>query len=72
MREYSHALMSLIEAVKRRDPQCFSNPDSVLRDQFIEHVRDNMLRRELKRRVRMDPSVSFLAIRTEAIQWFNG
>ncbi len=44
LREYSHPLMSLIEAVKRRDPQCFANPDSVLRDQFIEHVRDNMLR----------------------------
>lgn len=69
LREYSHDLMSLIESVKRRDPQCFANPDSVLRDQFIEHVRDNMLRRELKRRGRMDPSVSFLDIRTEAIQW---
>lgn len=66
LREYSHALMSLIEPIKRRDSKCFANPDSVLRDQFIEHVRDSMLRRELKRRVRMDPSLTFLDVRTEA------
>lgn len=71
LREYSHALMSLVEAIKRRDPTCLVNPDFVLRDQFVEHVRDHLLRRELKRQVRMDHSLTFLRVRMEAIQWIE-
>lgn len=69
LREYSHALLSLMEAVKRRSPRLIPNADHLVRDQFIEHVRDGMLRRELKRLVRLDSNVSFLTIRSEAIQW---
>ena len=32
-----------MEMVTRKAPLCFPNPDDVLRDQFIEHVKDNML-----------------------------
>lgn len=69
LREFSHALMSLMEAVKRKDPACFAHPDTVLRDQFIEFVRDSMLRRELRRHVRLNPAVNFLDVRREAIRW---
>lgn len=69
LRAYSHALLSLMEVVKRRDPSCFTNPDMVLRDQFIEHLRDAVLRRELRRQVRLDPTLTFLAIRSESIRW---
>ncbi|KAG9282680.1 hypothetical protein AMEX_G1371 [Astyanax mexicanus] len=69
LRAYSHALLSLMEVVKRRDSSCFTNSDSVLRDQFIEHLRDAVLRRELRRQVRLDPALTFLAIRSEAIRW---
>ncbi|KAL0154049.1 hypothetical protein M9458_050649 [Cirrhinus mrigala] len=69
LREYSHALMSLMDVIKRKDLACFANPDTVLRDQFIEFVRDNMLRRELRRQVRLDPTLSFLDARKEALRW---
>lgn len=55
MREHSHALMSLMDVIKHKDPACFANPDNVLRDQFIEFVEDNMVRHDLRRH----PSLSF-------------
>lgn len=69
LREYSHALLSLMEVIKRRSPRVIPNADHLVRDQFIEYVRDGMLRRELKRSVRLNPNVSFLTIRSEAIRW---
>lgn len=71
LREYSHALLSLMELIKRKSSTLIPNPDQLVRDQFIEHVRDSMLRRELKRSVRLDPNVSFLTIRSEAIRWME-
>lgn len=62
IREYSHALLSLMEAIKRRNARGILNPDALLRDQFIEHVRDGLLRRELKKSVRLNSDLSFLSI----------
>lgn len=69
LREFSHALLHLLEAVKRRDPACFAHPEVVLRDQFVENVRDCMLKRELRRQVRLHPTLTFLDVRSEAIRW---
>ncbi|XP_026119499.1 uncharacterized protein LOC113098681 [Carassius auratus] len=69
LREYSHALMALMEAMKRKNLTGICNPDHTLRDQFIEHMRDNTLRRELKRQVRLNAEMSFLEVRAEAIRW---
>lgn len=41
----------------------------LLRDQFIEHVLDDMLRRELKQRVLQEPAISFVDLRGIAIRW---
>lgn len=41
----------------------------MLRDQFTEHVHDDMLRRELKQRVLQTPDMSFLALRSIALKW---
>ena len=68
LREYSHVIMSLMEMVRQKAPLCFPNPDNVLRDQFIEHVKDNMLKRELRRHMRLHPNSSFLDIRSEALR----
>lgn len=43
--EFSLALMSLLEKVKDRSPHAITNADVVVRDQFIEYVSDNALRR---------------------------
>lgn len=67
--EFSLALMGLLERVKQRSPSGLPNADSLLRDQFVEHVRESSLRRELKQLVRRQPNSTLLEVRSEAIRW---
>lgn len=67
--EFSLALLSLFERVKSQSPQVISNGDIVVRDQFVECVSDNALRRELKQLIRRQPTVTLLEVRGEAIRW---
>lgn len=67
--EFSIALMALMEKVKRRAPQGLFNTDVLLRDQFVEHVRDGGLRRELKRAIRRQPTATLIDVRKQAIRW---
>ena len=69
LQDFSHALMMLMERVTLCGPQAVSNPQTLLRDQFCENVRDHTLRRELKKMVRQNPETSLLDIRKEAIRW---
>lgn len=46
--ERGWSLMSLMEAVLNSNPGSVPNADQVLRDQFVEHVRDVTLRCKLK------------------------
>lgn len=67
--EFSLALMGLLERVKNRSPHVIPNAEILLRDQFVEHVADNALRRELKQLVRRQPTATVLDVRSEAIRW---
>ncbi|KAL0198417.1 hypothetical protein M9458_006957, partial [Cirrhinus mrigala] len=67
--EFSLALMSLMEKVKRQFSGAVPNAPVLLRDQFVEHVADNALRRELKQLVRRQPTATLLEVRSEAIRW---
>ncbi|XP_043108814.1 uncharacterized protein LOC122354622 [Puntigrus tetrazona] len=67
--EFSHALMSLMDAILNGNPGSVPNSDKVLRDQFVEYVQDVMLKRELKRFVREKPSSTLLEVRREALRW---
>lgn len=69
LREFSHSLMVLMESCQRKNSTAISNPDSVLRDQFAENVRDKMLRRELKQFIRLNPNSQFLEVRRESFRW---
>lgn len=69
LRHFSHALMALMDFVLDSAPDAVPNPQTVLRDQFVEHVKDGMLRRHLKDVVRRDPTISLIDIREEAIKW---
>lgn len=61
LQEFSLALMSLMARVRERAPSDMRNAESLLRDQFVEHVIDGALHRELKQ---------FLCRQhTEAIRW---
>ncbi|KAK7921991.1 hypothetical protein WMY93_008893 [Mugilogobius chulae] len=67
--EYSLALMSLMEKVKSRAPNDIPNSEELLRDQFVEHVLDGALRRELKQYVRQNAEATLRDVRGEAIRW---
>ena len=69
VREYSHALMAIMEEIshcKVKEAWC---GDFALRDQFAENVSDVSLRRELKKTIRQHPAMSFFELRREALQW---
>ncbi|KAI7809627.1 hypothetical protein IRJ41_013215 [Triplophysa rosa] len=67
--EFSFALLALMEKVKQRFPGAVLNAPVLLRDQFVEHVADNALRRELKQLVHRQPNSTLLEVRSEAIRW---
>ena len=69
LHEFSLALMALMAQVKQCAPDGVPNADVLLRDQFIEHVLDCSLRRELKQFVRRQPTATLLELRSEAIRW---
>lgn len=69
LQEFSLALMALMARVRQRAPDGMPNADVLLRDQFIEHVLDCSLRRELKQLVRRQPTATLLELRSEAIRW---
>lgn len=71
LRDYSHALKSLMDVVVRKSPDGVPGSDRILRDQFSEHVQDDMLRRELKQRVALIPDMSFVDLRRIAIKWME-
>lgn len=67
--EFSLALMKLMGKVKRAAEGSVLNAEVMLRDQFIEHVYDGSLRRELKQMVRRQPTSTLLDVRSAAIRW---
>lgn len=69
VREFSHALMAIMEEIKQCPVNAAWSSDSALRDQFAENVFDPSLRRELKRLIRQDSTISFFALRKEALLW---
>lgn len=69
LQEFSLALMALMDQVKQCAPDGLLNAAVLLRDQFVEHVLDGGLRRELKQLVRRQPRATLLAVRAEAIRW---
>ena len=67
--QYSLALMALMEKVKLSAPPGLLNFEVMLRDQFMEHVSDGALRRELKQFVRRNATATLLEVRGEAMRW---
>ncbi|KAF7227885.1 putative LOC107386907-like protein, partial [Nothobranchius furzeri] len=69
LQEFSHALFCLMEKITVNAPGVVSDAAVLLRDQFTEHVLEPSLRRELKKLVRGNPTLTLLDVRKEAIQW---
>ncbi|KAL6485918.1 hypothetical protein MHYP_G00053100 [Metynnis hypsauchen] len=70
IREFSHALAQALSLLLKCSPDFMIDEKLVLRDQFIEGVRDPSLRRELRRYVRNHPESSMIDVREEAQLWF--
>ena len=58
-----------MELLKSKDPRGVPEADIVLRDTFIENVRDEMLQRELVGLLRQHSNYSFKQIRQAAVKW---
>ncbi|KAK7879663.1 hypothetical protein WMY93_033628, partial [Mugilogobius chulae] len=69
IRSFSHALSQALSAVLKQHPNSVADEKTVLRDQFVEGVRDSSLRRELKKYVRTNPSSTLIEVREEAYLW---
>ncbi|XP_016371111.1 uncharacterized protein LOC107710775 [Sinocyclocheilus rhinocerous] len=69
LREYSHALSTMLNAALQQSPNAVQDVQVALRDQFVEGVRDSILRRELRKIVRDRPRVTLFEVREEALLW---
>lgn len=69
IRDFSHALSQAFSCVLKQHPKSVANEKTVLRDQFVEGVRDLSLRRELKKYVRDNPTSTLIEVREEAYLW---
>ena len=69
IREFTHALVVLLEQLQRKDPRVVPLPDMVLRDTFIENIHDTKLHQELTQVLRNHPDHSFREVRDLALRW---
>jgi len=69
IREFSYELKELLQKVTSIKPNCFPHEEEVLRDHFINGIRDTVLRRELKRTITEKKSLSFIDARMIALKW---
>lgn len=69
LRQFSYALMSLMEPVLDKNPDGVPNSETVLWNQFLEHEIDGMLRQQLKEVVRQKTRMPLIDVREEAIMW---
>ena len=71
VQDFAHALMVLQARVERLEPSATAEKDKLLRDQFLENLRDSSLRRDVKRWARDHPNKSFNEVRDEVQRWVN-
>ena len=64
---YSQALMRLLDRALTRDPQCLPDRERALKTRFAENIRDQNLRRDVKKTNREHPTWTFRKLRAEAI-----
>lgn len=66
LQDYSHDLMNKLDKIHKKDPKAIKDRDVAIRNQFAENVRGPWLRRDLKKRIRDHPDLTFTDIREEA------
>lgn len=71
LREYSYELIKLIDRIKLKCPKAVHDRNKWLCDQFAENVRDPSLKKELRRILRDNWDTNFIALREEAVRWYD-
>ena len=69
IRAYAYDLQEKLCRLKRRDPGRVQDPDKMLKEQFVLGLRDDFLRREMKRQEKAQPALAFLDLMHSAITW---
>lgn len=69
IRMYAYSLQEKLQRVCKRDPDSIADTNKTLKEQFVLGLRDDVLRRDMKREVKQDPGVSFVQLMQSAITW---
>ena len=69
VREYSYALKRLMDVANGKTRRPPPDADRLMRDQLVEHVRDDALQRYLDQQVDANPSLTFGEVRAIAVKW---
>ena len=67
--DFAHALMVLLSRVERLSGAPEASKDLLLREQFVENLKDLTLRRGIKRWARDDATATFQDVRLE-VHWY--
>ncbi|XP_041958650.1 uncharacterized protein cuzd1.1 [Alosa sapidissima] len=69
IRAYAYDLQEKLRRLKRRDPERIRDSEKMLKEQFVLGLRDDFLRREMKRQEKQQPAETFLDLMHAAIIW---
>lgn len=69
IRSYAYDLQEKLMGIQRRDPKRVTDADLVLKEQLVLGLRDDILRREMKRRLQDSEELEFSKLLQDAISW---
>ncbi|XP_048062052.1 uncharacterized protein LOC125277609 [Megalobrama amblycephala] len=69
IRSYAYDLQEKLSIIQNRKPSRVPDADGVLKDQLVLGLKDDSLRREMKRRVKTERDLTFIQLMQEAITW---
>lgn len=69
LREFTQALVTLLQQLQKKDPRVVPLPDMVLRDTFVENIFNTKLHQELTQVLRAHPEHTFREVRDIALRW---
>ncbi|XP_042624230.1 uncharacterized protein cuzd1.1 [Cyprinus carpio] len=69
IRSYAYDLRERLNRVQRREPARVADAEKVLKEQLVLGLKDDFLRREMKRRIKAEPDLCFVELMQAAITW---
>lgn len=71
MQHFSHALMVLLSRVERFSGEAETSKDVLLKEQFVENLKDLTLHQPIKRWTRDHPTATFQGVRLEVHRYME-